>query len=224
MKIPVLLVEDHALVAASLVVALAPVDVEVISTGPRDVAELVATAREHECRLALVDLDLGRDVHGAELVPALCAAGLRVVILSGTNDRTEVARAYEAGAVAFISKQESFTDLVNSVRHVAAGHELQPRADRLELVRQLRESRRHTSSRLAPFEQLTRREREILAGLCRGYTAHELASDAVVAVSTIRTHIRGVLTKLGVGTQVAAVALARELGWDPAVHAPRGDR
>ena len=46
-----------------------------------------------------------------------------------------------------------------------------------------------------------------------GSTADEIAAREFVAVSTVRTHIRSILDKLGVNSQLAAVALARRSGW-----------
>jgi DNA-binding CsgD family transcriptional regulator len=57
---------------------------------------------------------------------------------------------------------------------------------------------------------LTPREREVLNGIIRGETAEEMAESFVISIGTVRTHIRAVLAKLGVSSQLAAVALAIE--------------
>ena len=68
---------------------------------------------------------------------------------------------------------------------------------------------------LSPFEQLTMREREVLAALVDGLTAEEIAETHFVALTTVRSQIRAVLQKLGVRSQLAAVAYANRVGWQP---------
>src|SRR5207248_6808667 len=65
----------------------------------------------------------------------------------------------------------------------------------------------------APFGRLTVRERGVLQRMMDGKTAGEIAAESFVSVATIRSQIRGVLRKLGVHNQLAAVALAQKTGW-----------
>lgn len=59
------------------------------------------------------------------------------------------------------------------------------------------------------LSRLTPREHQVVAALSEGLTAQEIARQLVVSVSTVRAHIRAVLTKLEVSSQLAAVAVAR---------------
>ncbi|MGW9308861.1 LuxR C-terminal-related transcriptional regulator [Saccharomonospora azurea] len=63
-----------------------------------------------------------------------------------------------------------------------------------------------------PVEALTAREREVLRHLTDLLTTEEIAEAMVVSVNTVRTHVRGILRKLGVNRRYAAVRRARELG------------
>jgi DNA-binding CsgD family transcriptional regulator len=63
------------------------------------------------------------------------------------------------------------------------------------------------------FSDLTSRERLVLSDLIDGYHASAIAERACVSVATVRTQIRSILQKLGVNSQLAAVALARQAGW-----------
>jgi DNA-binding NarL/FixJ family response regulator len=60
------------------------------------------------------------------------------------------------------------------------------------------------------LDALTEREFEVLRRLERGQKAAEIAAEAVVAISTVRTHIRSILVKLEVNSQQQAIALYRE--------------
>ena len=69
--------------------------------------------------------------------------------------------------------------------------------------------------RLAPFDGLTRSEQRVLGFLMDGRSAERIAGELVVSMSTVRTHVRSVLAKLGVNSQLGAVAAARSAGWEP---------
>ena len=81
----------------------------------------------------------------------------------------------------------------------------------MDLGRAALVAERDVKQRLA---SLTLREREVLAALEEGKNAEGIAQQFVVSVGTVRSHIRAVLTKLGVTSQLAAVAKVRDL----AVH------
>lgn len=80
-------------------------------------------------------------------------------------------------------------------------------------VLRTRQARRE--DRLAPFQRLSRRESEVLAGLLEGWNTEMIAEAAFVSVATVRTQIRSLMQKLGVHSQLAAVAAARRAGWTP---------
>ena len=81
------------------------------------------------------------------------------------------------------------------------------------MLDELRTHRATQRSALSPFEQLTQREREVLALLIDGLAAEEIAETRYVALTTVRSQIRSVLRKLGVRSQLAAVARASRAGW-----------
>lgn len=68
---------------------------------------------------------------------------------------------------------------------------------------------------LEVFDQLSLREQEVLFALMNGATAREICKQDFVSLSTVRSQIRSILSKLGVNTQLAAVSLAYQTGWDP---------
>ena len=65
----------------------------------------------------------------------------------------------------------------------------------------------------APFESLTDRERQVLEALVDGTAVREMAEGWFVSEATVRSQVRGVLMKLGVNSQLEAVARARRAGW-----------
>jgi len=69
------------------------------------------------------------------------------------------------------------------------------------------------SRQLLEFNRLTPREEEVLLALMRGAKARDICAQSFVSMPTVRSQIRSILTKLGVTSQLAAVALAYQSGW-----------
>jgi DNA-binding NarL/FixJ family response regulator len=165
--------------------------------------------------VVLLDLNLGALGDGVGLVAPLTELGARVLVVSGTTDTLRLAETLELGAVGFLSNQAPFEQLLSTVLDVVAKRPVLSTARRHELMAELRSARASRSTDLAPFTALSPRERMVLAGLARGQRAETIAAAAVVSEATVRSQIRSLLTKLGVNSQLEAVALAWKVGWFP---------
>jgi DNA-binding NarL/FixJ family response regulator len=218
----VLLVDDHALLAQSLSLALRAGGVDVVRCAALDHDGILRAAAESGPDVVLLDLDLGAE-RGTSLptIPALVVSGMRVVMMTGVTDEVRLAECVEAGAVGIIDKSQPFEELLDAVHRVVRHGELLDRHQRQELLASLRSHRAADRERLHAFEQLTPREADVLAALMEGKSAEQVASEAFVAITTVRTHIRSLLTKLGVNSQLSAVAMARRAGWQPASEPER---
>jgi DNA-binding NarL/FixJ family response regulator len=221
----VLVVDDHALLVQTLLAALAIEGHEAVAVSSLDPATVLDEAERFAPDLVLLDLDLGADAgSGLALVVPLRALGSLVVMMTGEQDPRRLAECVEAGAEGIVPKSGSFDELLAGIDAAFEGR-LLPANRRQELVRELARWRAADRDRLAPFERLTQREREVLASLMGGQSAERIAADAVVSLATVRSQIRAILAKLGVNSQLSAVALARRAGWDlPAAEpgAPSG--
>ncbi len=210
----VLLVEDHELLAQSLGAALTAEGVRVQVAPLTSRGELLDRVGRVRPRLVLLDLDLGPGIgDGADLIAPMTALGAVVLLVTGIEDRNRIAVAVESGAVGFVLKSQPFDELLAAVLAVLDGQAVLGQVERFELLAQLRRHRAENASRRAPFERLTRREQQVLRALADGRTVEVIADEWVVSPATVRTQVRGILTKLGVGTQLAAVAQARRAGW-----------
>jgi DNA-binding NarL/FixJ family response regulator len=211
----VLVVDDHHLVATSLVLGLRAEGVAARHEAPTGAAAVLAAAGPGP-GLALLDLDLGRDerrrpIDGVALVAPLRAAGWRVLVLSGSTDRCRIGAALAEGAVAAVPKAAPFPQLLAAVRAAIAGREVMPAARRRELV-ELHARRRDEDADLTDrLARLTPREREVLAHLAAGRRAQAVADAFVVSLATVRTQIRSIFAKLEVSSQIEAVALYRRV-------------
>lgn len=212
----VLVLDDHALLVHALVMALRAEGCEAHAPALVSTVRVLEDVGAHHPDVVLLDLDLGPDVgDGVHLVPGLVARGARVVVMSGASDVTRPAAALEAGAVGYVSKSEPFERLLGAVLDAARGREVMSGSRRHGLLAALRRRRSTTAAAMAPFEALTSRERQVLAALVDGVSVARIAERDVVAEATVRSQVRAVLVKLGVSSQLAAVARARDAGWQP---------
>jgi DNA-binding NarL/FixJ family response regulator len=139
-------------------------------------------------------------------------------VLTGSTDGARLGACLEAGAAAVIAKTVDLDVLVEQVRLAAQGERVMPAQRRLDLLLESRCARALRRRQLAPFESLTERERDVLAELLRGCQVDDIGRQLFVSEATVRTHVRGILLKLDVRSQLAAVARARDAGW---VHHPK---
>lgn len=171
---------------------------------------------------ALVDVESVDAPVAAKSIAILCGAGVAVVALSGRRDSAIVARCLTAGATTVVDKGAPLSLLTEVMHRVATGRPVLEDGERGRLVFSTAGRVRTGDSRLAAFDILTTRERFVLAELMDGHVAEVIAARSCVAVSTVRSQIKSILQKLGVNSQLAAAALARNAGWTlgRAVHDP----
>jgi two-component system nitrate/nitrite response regulator NarL len=209
----VAIVEDHDLLAQSLSFALVNLGIHVTNVADLHAAAVLETLGSCELDLVLLDFDLGDAGVGLDLVRPITALGLRVVMLTGETSRVALGECVEAGAIGIISKREPFERLIEQVSDVVAGRNILSVGHRERLLSELRAHRAQEGERLGPFSRLTVRESEVLQDLLEGKNAERIANDSFVSVATVRSHIKSLLAKLGVNSQLAAVAAAQRAGW-----------
>ena len=223
-SVSVLVVEDHELLAETLRLALSEEGIPAATVAPTSTADVLAAAGHLHPGVVLLDLDLGEPIgDGSALVQPLVELDSAVLVLTGITEHTRVAVALEAGAVGWLSKTAPFDRFLAVVLDALAGRPVLGDAERFELLALLRRRRAGERRRHAPFMRLSPREQQVLLELADGHGVAAIARRHHVAEATVRTQVRGVLTKLGVRNQLEAVALARDAGWlDRATMAPEG--
>ena len=210
----VLVIDDHSLITQALMHALRGEDLDVVVCSSPDADEVVALARRHRPRLALVDLQFGGiAMEGLTLIGPLADVGTPSLVLTGVGDRAVLGMCLEAGAVGVASKAESFDSLLGQIDAALREEPVNTVVHREDLLQAARERRAEEEERRAPFRTLSRRECEVLDHLSAGLTADAIAARMFVSLPTVRTQIQAILRKLQVNSQLAAVAIARECGW-----------
>jgi DNA-binding NarL/FixJ family response regulator len=210
----ILIVDDHELFSTSLAMALRRYGLDAGRVDFRTVEDVLSAARAAAPGLVVLDLHLGTDtqgrpIDGTDLVRTLRTTGWAVLVVSGSADHPSIAAAIAAGAIGSVSKSASFQSLLDAVGNAVAGRSVMSQAEHrqwLELHRNHQAGQRELAKRL---DRLSAREREVLELLVAGERAAAIAQRFTVSMTTVRTQIRSILTKLGATSQLEAVALVR---------------
>jgi two-component system nitrate/nitrite response regulator NarL len=207
------IVEDHLLLAETLQAALRQRGINATAWLPEALDTLLAGLLDVAPDLVLLDLDLDEFGDSTEIVAPLAASGIRVLVVTGVTERLRLARVIESGAIGYQPKALGFDALVATASAALAGTTVLDPSVRSALLQELARARAEQERSVVRFTVLTDREQGTLQALGEGRSVHEIATDWVVSEATVRTHVRGVLVKLGVASQLAAVAEARRNGW-----------
>lgn len=171
----------------------------------------VEMAKAEVFDVALVDLGMA-GMDGVATLRALREAcpALRLLVVSGFDDREHVLDAVGAGADGYVLKTELPQRLSAALDEVYVGGG--PMSARiatfvLEELRRAPEGTRPGGEPTAT-RSLSRREFEVLEGLSRGLTYTEIAKSLTISVNTVRHHIRNLYEKLGVNGKAEAVTRA----------------
>jgi DNA-binding NarL/FixJ family response regulator len=208
-----LLVDDDDLMRAGLRAVLssdARVEVVGEAADGRAAVERVRLLRPD---LVLMDVRMP-NLDGIEATRQLLAAApdVRVVILTTFEQDDYIFGALSAGASGFLLKRTEPEALLAAIQTVAAGDSLlSPSVTRTVIRRMARQPTPEIGSSDL-LEHLTRREREVLEQLACGRSNSEIAEALVIEESTVKTHVKRILMKLGLRDRIQAVIFAYENG------------
>lgn len=200
----VVIVDDHTAFLDLLKFAFGGLeDMECVGTA-HSLAEAEAVVAAEQPDIAMVDLMLG-DEDGLELVGRLRAArpDLVIVVASARADASTMASVAAAGGNGFAPKRGALAELLTILRSARPGTMSVASSLEPTVTPPMHE-------RLSV--RLTDREAQVLELMGRGTSVSAIAERLNVSVSTCRTYVRGVHSKLGARTQLEAVLKARAIG------------
>jgi DNA-binding NarL/FixJ family response regulator len=214
--VKILIVDDHPLIREAMRGLLGTLDdrLEVVEAG--DCTDALAAATRHpDLGLILLDIHLpgmsGLDALGSfrEQYPAI-----PVVVMSGSENRDDVMRAIDGGAMGFIPKSQPSRVMINALRLVLAGGVYLP----VEILGMPATGAAVSgppatgATRVPADLGLTGRQSEVLALLVQGKPNKIICRELGLAEGTVKIHVTAILKALGVTNRTQAVIAVSRLG------------
>ncbi|PRX43618.1 LuxR family two component transcriptional regulator [Prauserella shujinwangii] len=214
MTIRVIVADDQEIVRTGLAMILdAEPDIEVVGRAA-DGREAVEMARRLRPDVCLMDIRM-RGVDGIEATRRLAgpevADPVAVVVITTFDLDEYVYAALRAGAKGFLLKDSGRELLAQAMHAAAAGDALIAPSITTRLLRAFAEAGPAGPPR-QPVEALTEREEQVLAAVARGRTNSEIATELYITLSTVKTHIASLMSKLGARNRVEIAIWAHETG------------
>jgi NarL family two-component system response regulator LiaR len=195
--IRILIADDHAVVRRGLRSILQiEKDFQIIGEAANG-TEAVEMAKQLKPHVVIMDLIMP-EKSGSEATAEILTEfpQTRILLLTTFGTADDVAKALEAGAVGALMKTSDESEIIASIRTVAAGG----RAVSDEIKRLMAEN--------PPVPELTPRQLEILNSLSRGYSNAEIAKVFGINEVTVREHVANIMAKLDASNRAEAVATA----------------
>jgi DNA-binding NarL/FixJ family response regulator len=211
----VAIAEGHALIRGALA-ALLDAEEDMLVVGEAGDSDEALEMVERELPdIVLIDLDLpGTD--GLETTRRVFSdsalQSVRAIVLSPSEGDEELFGALRAGASGFLVKDTEPTQLLEAVRAVARGEALLSRGVTRRLIAEVAAHSDHYRPSPEELEELTAREREVMALVARGLSNHEIAARLVISLAPAKTHVSRALRKVDARDRAQLVALAYETG------------
>jgi two-component system nitrate/nitrite response regulator NarL len=140
----------------------------------------------------------------------------RIVMLTVSEDETDLMSALRAGAAGYLLKTAEGEALVSAIERVMQGDSVIAPEMTSKMVASYLGGRIATVESPAPLpsilSSLSAREREILRGIARGASNKEIGRELGIAETTVKVHVQNVLRKMQVSTRVHAAVIATEIG------------
>jgi two-component system, NarL family, response regulator LiaR len=206
--IRVLLVDDHIVVRRGLSALLATYDeIELVgeASGGAEGAELAGRLLPD---VVLMDLVMP-EMDGIEATRCIKAASpaTQVIVLTSYSEDERIFPAIKAGALSYLLKEVGPEELVRAIRAARRGEATLHSAVAARLMQEL------AGGRASPLDELTERERNVLACIARGMSNADIAAHLTIGERTVKTHVSNILSKLHLQdrTQAALMALRERL-------------
>jgi DNA-binding NarL/FixJ family response regulator len=209
MAIDLLIVDDHEVVRAGLRTLLEDSDIHIVAEAAGGEAAF-KLAKKHKPDVVLLDVRMpaGSGLDALARIK-LDLPPIPVVMFSGFDNPTYIARAVALGAAGYLSKSASRDDLIDAIHTAAAGDTIWSREELRRVTGALAAPRSGSDNEVS----LTKRESEVLKQLAFGLTNKEIAQSLGISYETVKEHVQHILRKIGVSdrTQAAVWAVRRNL-------------
>lgn len=217
--IRVLLVDDQQLVRVGLRMLCATTDDLDVVGEAENGHRAVQLADQLVPDVVLMDLRMP-GVDGITATSRILAArpATRILVLTTFDDDDHLYPALSAGASGFLAKDAAPEDVLDAIRRVTAGDSAFSPAVLRRLVQAAlssRDTRGHQPDGMPGLQRLTQRERDVLTLIGEGLSNAEIAARLDLGITTVKTHVAGIMTKTDTPNRVRLAVLAVRTGFTP---------
>jgi DNA-binding NarL/FixJ family response regulator len=208
--ISLVLIDDNRLMRDGLTAMIHTQPGFKVLAASADVDEALQKVREAKPDVVLVDLGLA-DTDSVTLTATIHTEvpAARVIVMGLLPLQEDVAHYVQAGASGFIMKDSSFEEFFATIRAVADGKEVLPKALTTSLFSQIaRNAAGGNKARVLEAVRLTKRERQVIDLLGEGLSNKEIGTRLHIAVHTVKSHVHNVLEKLALRSRLEVAAFS----------------
>ena len=207
----VIIADDHAMVREGIKSVLERAGFEVVGEASSG-TEVLPLAEQVQPDVAVLDISMPGET-GLQAAAKLRQAlpHIRVLILSMYDNSEYVLESVRAGAHGYLLKDGAAQELANAIRAVRDGEAYFSPAVAARLSAAVRGDIEREQRR-SNLDLLTGREREVLAGIAKGLTNKEIASELGISHRTVETHRESLMKKLGIRTVAGLTKFSLEAG------------
>jgi DNA-binding NarL/FixJ family response regulator len=209
--VTLLICDDHRVLTDALAIVVGlDAGLELVAPPVQDPQSAIDLCAQFLPDVVLMDVDLKSAMSGIDATRAIKenSPATKVIIMTAHDDDRLLVDAVEAGASGFLSKDDAAEAVLAAVKSAAEGEVLIDPATLARLLPQVAREREQQRDALALLDDLTDREREILALLAQGMRNDDIATQLYISPQTVQTHVRNILGKLRVHSKLEAVAFA----------------
>jgi DNA-binding NarL/FixJ family response regulator len=206
----VVLADDHIIVRQGIKRLLEDSDIQVIGEAS-DGLEAVKLVETLNPDFLICDINMGV-MNGLEVTRRVVKQfpQTKIIILSMFGDDGYVIEALRAGAIAYVLKSSTSTDLLQAIKDAIDGkHHLSETLSERAIDNYIQKV---TSASPEPFDTLSIREREVMQMVVQGMTSAEIGKKLFISPRTVDIHRANLMRKLGLRTRIDLVQIAQRQG------------
>jgi DNA-binding NarL/FixJ family response regulator len=208
----VLIVDDHDLFRTGLRTLLEEQGVDVVGEAP-DGEEAVELVKEEAPDVVLMDLEMpGKG--GVEATRQIAAAAplTRVVVLTISDQDSDVMDAVVAGACGYLLKDSTIQELLRGIQAASVGESLISPSIAAKVLQRLRAASPDAQAAETILAELSDREVQVLRLIANGKDNSEIARELFISAKTVKNHISNILLKLSIQNRIQAAVYAVRSG------------
>lgn len=207
-KVKVILADDHTVVRKGIKSAIANNSIEVIAEAST-AEEVLSFLEKKEVEMVVTDISMP-GISGLELCEIIREKypNTQVLILSMHKDHDYVIKAFQVGAMGYLTKDADETEFYTAIEMVSQGKKyLSSYVSDVLASQLLNKNQKHQT------EKLTSRESEILSKIVLGLSNKQIAEDLFISARTVDTHRTNMMKKLHASNaaELVRIALTKKL-------------